>query len=500
MKNFIVVLTFLACVCVLALASSRTKRQRQHDLMGAYSPVPPMNAKTLQGSASGPFYFPQRQNHFDGSNANRWEQEYFVNDTFWKGPGSNAPVFLCVGGEGPAFSTAVAVDSVHCSNAVDWLPEVGALFLAVQHRYYGCDLTNKEHPNCPVDSLDEPTTDLIYLNSKQALADLAAFHEFATEKYGLSDQNKWVSWGGSYPGMLAGWFRLKFPNLVHAAIASSAPVHTKLEMQEYNDHVTYAFTVPSVGGSQECADAIANGHVAIGNLMNTDEGRAKLASLFPSIPSADWLKTKANQRAFAGEGVAYFPAQSNDPACTQPSCNIKSICEIMLIKGSDPVKQLAVVAKGQRGASYNANVEDGSPPDYWGWQTCNEMGFYQTCNVGSQCMYTQGLDSLADEMAFCSSDFKIDPSIVAQNVNNTDVYYGGLKPVGTRVMWPNGQVDPWSTLSILKSPDPANQPTLYVPGASHHFWTHPTMPTDEKPIVQARLAIRKQVADWLNEP
>ena len=103
-------------------------------------------------------------------------------------------------------------------------------------------------------------------------------------------------------------------------------------------------------------------------------------------------------------------------------------------------------------------------------------------------------------MAFCSSDFKIDPSIVAQNVNNTDVYYGGLKPVGTRVMWPNGQVDPWSTLSILKSPDPANQPTLYVPGASHHFWTHPTMPTDEKPIVQARLAIRKQVADWLNEP
>ena len=101
MKNFIVVLTFLACVCVLALASSRSKRQRQHDLMGAYSPVPPMNAKTLQGSASGPFYFPQRQNHFDGSNANRWEQEYFVNDTFWKGPGSNAPVFLCVGGEGP---------------------------------------------------------------------------------------------------------------------------------------------------------------------------------------------------------------------------------------------------------------------------------------------------------------------------------------------------------------------------------------------------------------
>ena len=34
--------------------------------------------------------------------------------------------------------------------------------------------------------------------------------------------------------MLAGWFRLKFPQLIHASIASSAPVQAKVDMNEYN--------------------------------------------------------------------------------------------------------------------------------------------------------------------------------------------------------------------------------------------------------------------------
>ena len=75
-------------------------------------------------------------------------------------------------------------------------------------------------------------------SSSQALADLAAFHAYATaenNEWGLGTANKWVSFGGSYPGMLAGWSRLKYPELIHAAVASSAPVHAKLDMREYND-------------------------------------------------------------------------------------------------------------------------------------------------------------------------------------------------------------------------------------------------------------------------
>ena len=49
------------------------------------------------------------------------------------------------------------------------------------------------------------------------------------------------------------------------------------------------------------------------------------------------------------------------------------------------------------------------------------------------------------------------------------------------------------------SPSPA-LPTLMVPGASHHAWTHPTYPTDQASVVKARGLIRQQVNAWLAEP
>jgi len=151
----------------------------------------------------------------------------------------------------------------------------------------------------------------------------------------------------------------------------------------------------------------------------------------------------------------------------------------------------------------SAGASAGTPHaqlDYWGYQTCTEFGFYQTCEEGSGCFFTQGLATLESSDAFCES-FGISQPQIASNIKATNDFYGAGRPDlaphnASRIMYINGDVDPWHGLSILTSPTP-ELPTLMVSGASHHAWTHPSSPADQPPVIAARTAIRKQLSVWL---
>lgn len=69
---------------------------------------------------------------------------------------------------------------------------------------------------------------LVWLTPDQAIADLARFIEHLIEIGEVKQDQKVAVFGGSYPGNLAAWSRYKFPHLINAAVASSAPVHAKL--------------------------------------------------------------------------------------------------------------------------------------------------------------------------------------------------------------------------------------------------------------------------------
>jgi hypothetical protein len=439
-----------------------------------------------------PRYVTQPQDHFDTTNKKTWQQAYYVNDQHFV-KGSDAPVFLCVGGEGPPLDGSVVVSSVHCNVAVEWLPATKALMIAVEHRYYGCHNMSA----CPY-SREEQT--LKYLSSRQAVEDLANAHAHVVKEYGLTAKNKWISWGGSYPGMLASFFRIRHPELVHATVASSAPVIAQVDMPEYNNIVAAAYGLTSVGGSPACTEAIRKGHADIGTMMNTTAGRKKLSELF-SVPSTD-LETREGQTNFSGNGVAYFPAQGNDPTCQSPGCNINEICKVMAdtTKGTE-VERLAQLRDAQQASadvvqSRGKAVGDITSMDYWTYQTCTEFGFYQTCEIGSKCFYTQGL-LLLDSFTKDCEKYKITVPEIEANIKATNALYGADHPNSTRILYPNGDVDPWHGLSKLKASP--GLPVLMVSGASHHAWTHPSAPTDQKSVVAARAAIRKQVGAWLAE-
>lgn len=127
-------------------------------------------------------------------------------------------------------------------------------------------------------------------------------------------------------GSLRAEARLKFPHLIYASVASSAPVRAELDMRGYNDVVAAAYAVSheGVGGSPACRAAIAEGHRRIGELFGSAEGRATLAGLFGQ--SAEWYADTGNQRGFAGEGVADFPAQALGLARRSSPVTLRSVC------------------------------------------------------------------------------------------------------------------------------------------------------------------------------
>jgi serine protease 16 len=120
--------------------------------------------------------------------------------------------------------------------------------VSLEHRYYGLSV--------PTDDIlpDYSTPNMRFLSSHQALADISFFlssHFFPMFNLtvGLTPV---VTFGGSYPGVLSALARLRLPHLVHAAIASSAPVQNQMDYSGYNDVVGRSLRNTYVGGGGSC--------------------------------------------------------------------------------------------------------------------------------------------------------------------------------------------------------------------------------------------------------
>lgn len=135
----------------------------------------------------------------------------FVFTEFWAGPG--APVFVFIGGEGQESCSRLT------SRMYLWelAKEHNALLMNVEHRFYG-----QSYP-----TQDMSTSNLRYLSSQQGLADLARVITKVKADLG-TEASTVVTVGGSYPGNMAAWFKLKYPAITAGSIASSAPLTAKV--------------------------------------------------------------------------------------------------------------------------------------------------------------------------------------------------------------------------------------------------------------------------------
>jgi lysosomal Pro-X carboxypeptidase len=114
---------------------------------------------------------------------------------------------------------------------------------------------------------------MLYLSSEQALADYVALITDLKTKLS-AESAPVVVFGGSYGGMLATWFRLKYPYIATGAIASSAPILMSDPSlgYAYNDVIAEDFRL----ASESCYQSFKTALLTI-SYITTQEGLHNLS-------------------------------------------------------------------------------------------------------------------------------------------------------------------------------------------------------------------------------
>lgn len=445
-----------------------------------------------------PQWFTQKLNHFDDSDSRTWQQRYFVNASSFAFDG---PVFLMIGGEGPLSPNWVSVGTM-----VEYAAEYKALVVAVEHRFYG-----ESHP------LGDMSTDsLKYLSSEQALADLASFREAMVKQFSLTSKNLWIAFGGSYPGALSAWFRTKYPHLVHGSVATSAPIFAQLDFPQYLEVATDSLTDDS------CQVNVRTATDALGNYTLTEAGLKYLSARFRTCKplTSNQFDIQNFAEAIAGNffGVVQYNKDNREfEGAVGTNITISVLCSIMNNATlGDSIERYAIINDLML-HTYGSKCVDTTYDDYvtsmqktdwkssaaeggrqWLYQTCTEFGFYQTTDSPKQ-VYGS-LFPLSFSLKQCMDIFgeQFNATNINRGIDWTNANYGGYGMTATRIIFPNGSIDPWHALSFTE--DTKDLIAIFIKGTAHCANMYPSGPNDSEELVAAKQKINALIGEWLASP
>ncbi|WOH02775.1 hypothetical protein DCAR_0522164 [Daucus carota subsp. sativus] len=360
-------------------------------------------AKTLKHDET-PYktqYFPQILDHFNfqPESSKVFYQKYLINSKFWH---KGAPIFVYTGNEGN-----IEWFANNTGFMLDIAPQFHALLVFIEHRYYG---ESKPFGN---DSYKSAKT-LGYLTSQQALADFAGL--IRSLKQNLSSEaSPVVVFGGSYGGMLAAWFRLKYPHIAIGALASSAPIlqfDVITPWSSFYDAVSQDYK----DVSSSCYDVIKGSWDELFAMSTTANSLPQLSKTFKTCKIIDDLPAGTSKliKTFAAASLYY------NYSSTEKCFNIG--------KGSTDTH-------GLHG---------------WDWQACTEMVMPMTCS--NESMFPPFSFDYKRFEEDCLSTFGVKP-----RPHWITTEFGGsrieqvLKRFGSNIIFSNGMQDPWSRGSVLKN-------------------------------------------------
>ena len=416
-------------------------------------------------------YFTQLIDHNNPARGT-FQQRYYMDESFSKS--NDDPVFFYICGEAACTERSL-------QGAIrTYAEKFHAKLVALEHRYYG--------ESIPVNSFS--TDNLRDLTVDAALDDLAYFQRRLRNNKDWT--GKWISIGGSYPGALSAYYRLKFPYLVAGAIASSAPVMAKENFIEYDGHVTL------VAGT-DCAHLMRDVVTEVETHLNDPEALAKIKAQFDAsdvINNTDFLYLIADVGASAiqyGEKNVFCASLSEAPTPLEGYATYaKKLYKDFGITAVDITAQGAL---SENINDYHQNIG----LRQWFWQSCLEFGFWQNANPNPALSTRSSRINLDYHHNICKRLFGTEIETRIDDINST-YYLPLMDELVSRIYFTNGEQDPWSTLSLAeKNGNAVNGHLSYqlITDAAHCDDLRAPKVSDSEAIKEARERALSLIGAWL---
>lgn len=433
------------------------------------------------GAATSPANsFTQALDHFDATNTQTFQQRYVIDSTYAKGASSPVVYYIC--GEGDCINDELGPPGSEWAWGL--AQALGAHIVALEHRYYG-----QSQPFA-----QQTAANFTWLTVEQAIEDLATFQKWAVSTQGLS--GKWVAIGGSYPADLAAIYRLKHPELVSGAIASSA-------CAQFSNGTDDSDRVAAQTAGASCTQAFrAQVLTPIVNALGNETAMAPIKAAFDAADIPDDLD-------FLGTvtGMAIFAIQETG---AQEFC--------AALQGSDPLTSFATFMKssvatwGTRlvywsyagmGSTDATQFEGAIGMRQWMYQGCTEEGQFSAVVMMANPDTTASLSSaLTNSLPgkYCAQYFNQN-SIPPIDQMNAEYYQPLLDPTkASNILFVSGSNDPACfPYSISKENGNDTNPdttTFTVQGGSHCEDLEPPQASDSASLQQARSLEVQLATQW----
>ncbi|PHU03769.1 hypothetical protein BC332_29020 [Capsicum chinense] len=431
------------------------------------------------------YYYTQTLDHFNygPKSYKTFKQRYIINSKYWGGSNSSSPIFAYFGAE-----DSIDSDPLDIGFLTDFAPQFKALLVYIEHRYYG--------KSKPFEIMEEALKDEDirgYFNSAQAIADYAEILLHIKEKYS-AQMSPIIVIGGSYGGMLASWFRLKYPHIALGALSSSAPIL-------YFDNITPQNGYYSIvskdfkEGSKSCYRTIRKSWSIIDRIASKNNGLSYLSQKFKtcsqlndSFELKDYLNFKYSSAA-----------QYNDP----PSYAVTTLCggiDHGAPKGSHVLDRIhaGIVAYEGNLSCYNTIYTPSESDMGWAWQTCSEM----VTPIGrgeNDTMFFSEPFNLDEFMKDCKKKYGVSP-----RPHWITTYYGGhdikliLYKFASNIILSNGLRDPYGSGGILQDIS-HSLPAVYTRNGSHCLDILTAKPSDAEWLNMQRKTEVEIIEGWMTQ-